>query len=225
MNDDPMVEHGKGARLAPGPACLDWTREPWPRFAGRRYEDGAIAILPVLSLVGIAPDLPLNTEEQVMGALLDGALLKCPAEWKLRVLPPFRFGFRGSARHFFGMGPDAVHQQLESIAGSVRDSGFAKLVFINADVWNEALVDAAARDNRIRWGLQTFCIHLSGLGMSFGGTEGETPGVASARSFLAGESGVFKEAALQLRVLLEEIRDRPPLSGKGAIPRKEGREK
>lgn len=223
MKENPMADPRELARLAPGPDRLHWARRRWPEFAGRDYNGGSMALLPVNCLNALAEDLPLDTEEKISGALLEAALSDWPEEGGLRILPPFRFGFRGSAGHFFGMDPEAVHAQLESIAGSVRGSGFAKLVLFNADAWNEPLVDAAARENRIRWGLQTFCINLSGLGLSFEGSEAGESTLDWVRAFFGGESGIIEEAGLQLRSLLDEIRARPLLPGGGAIPRKERR--
>lgn len=193
-----------------------WAHQRWPYFSENREAVGNLAILPLYGFQDWAPDFPLDIEELVGSQLLSEAMESLESEVQVITLPPVRFLFRGSEKQFFGSDPETIHLLFEEILQSVSKSGFRKVVLFNTNPWNEPFIDVVARDARIAYELQMFCINLSGIGLSFHPDSGE-----AARS--VGQLCMDRESpdasfGRKLRSLLQEILERPVLKAKGAIP-------
>ena len=74
------------------------------------------------------------------------------------------------------MDPPLAHGLLAELLASVSASGFRKAVLYNSSPWNEELIAAVARDNRIALGLQIFRVSLSGLGLDLHPTRSQSRG-------------------------------------------------
>jgi len=70
------------------------------------------------------------------------------------VLPPFAFCARAAPGCAFTVEPPVAQGFLSDVLGSIHVSGFRRVVLYNSSPWNEELIAAAARDNRIALGLQ-----------------------------------------------------------------------
>jgi creatinine amidohydrolase/Fe(II)-dependent formamide hydrolase-like protein len=54
---------------------------------------------------------------------------------------------------------------VDELFNGVREAGLRKLLLFNTSPGNEAFLNVAARDNRIRLNLQVFCLNLWALGI------------------------------------------------------------
>lgn len=198
---------------------MAWANHRWPFFADRQWEESNLAILPICGLQDWAPGYPLDVEEQVTSALLGEALEKLETKSRVLTLPPVRFVFRGSESQYFASDPETIHLLLEEILKSVGEGGFGKVVLLNSNPWNESFIDVVARDARIAFQLQMFCINLSGLGLSFNPEAGSAALMRIAEQALQGNP-LDSEAVSKLHHLIKEILDRPPLADRGRLPQK-----
>jgi creatinine amidohydrolase/Fe(II)-dependent formamide hydrolase-like protein len=142
-----------------------WPWRRWPEFS--RWADPANTVV-VVPLAGTAEwglGHPLDAEETVLMNVLRAASLQCPATLPLLVVPPLRFVLGPAPGCAFTLEPPVAQGYLADVLGSIHVSGFRRVVLYNSSPWNEELIAAAARDNRIALGLQIFRISLSGLGL------------------------------------------------------------
>ena len=211
-----------------------WVDRRWPEFAGlAKREMAPLVILPVTGLASWGADLPLNAEETVTMAVLDGALRELGAASPALVIPPWPFVFAPDpATGFFGVDPETAHAWLDEVCTSIQASGLTRILFLNGSPANADVLDVAGRDLRIARGLQVFCINLDGLGLGPAETplgEGENGFARLARALsAAGENArtdpvaaaLLEPAARHLARLLREIQARPPLPQDGQIPSK-----
>jgi len=208
-------------RLAQENPKTAWAHHRWPYFSEPREAAGNLAILPLYGFQDWAPDFPLDIEELVGSRLLSEAMESLKSAMSVLTLPPIRFLFRGSEKQFFGSDPETIHLLLEEVLQSISKSGFRKVVLFNTNPWNEAFIDVVARDARIAFQLQMFCINLSGLGLNFH-PDREDAIHPVAQACLEGKAP-DPTFGMKLRNLLQEILDRPVLKENGAIPEKGGR--
>lgn len=152
------------ANLDPASA---WAHFSWQDFAENRPSPHAVVILPIHGIADHGLGLPLDAEEIVGTHLARLACENARATVDLRVLPPLRVGPAPYPHTFFGIDPETAHDHIREIASAVRAAGFGKLVFFVSSPWHKEFIDAASRDVRVEFGLQTFLIHLSGLGLDF----------------------------------------------------------
>jgi creatinine amidohydrolase len=177
-----------------------WHAWAWTDFAALEEKPRWVVVLPLHGFRSAADDAPLDAEGELLAALTAAAFGPENAEQVL-VLPPVHFAAGAADACAFAVPADLALAQLEEICLSVRAAGFSRVVFLNASPHNEGLCDTAARDLRVEHALQTFCIHLSALGLSAGDVA---------------DPCALGEAALALGGLIQEIRARPPLQDDAA---------
>ncbi len=176
-----------------------WHAWTWTDFAALEEKQRWVVIVPLHGFRAQADGTPLDAEGQRLAALT-AASFGPDAAGRVLVLPPVHFVAGPSDACAFGVPADVALAQLEELCLSVRAAGFSRVVFLNASPHNEGLCDAVARDLRVDHALQTFCIHLSALGLS---DATETDPCA------------LGEAARALGGLIEEIAARPALPDDG----------
>lgn len=152
------------------PLCLAddatfWPWRRWPEFARWPEPAATIVVVPLAGMADWGLGHPLDAEETVLLSVLRAASGRNAGRLPLLVTPPLRFVLGPAAGSAFAVDPPVAHAMLAEILGSIAASGFRRVVLYNASPWNEELIAAAARDNRIALGLQIFRISLSGLGL------------------------------------------------------------
>lgn len=146
-----------------------WAWRTWTDFARLSATDKA-AMTIVVPLAGFADwglGHPLDAEETVAMALLQGAIRQQPANFRPLVIPPLRFLLGPDSGSVFAVDPPAAHALLREVAQWIHASGFRRLLLFNTSPWNEELAAAASRDLRIEFGLQIFRINLAALDLDF----------------------------------------------------------
>ncbi|QXD26078.1 creatininase family protein [Opitutia bacterium ISCC 51] len=184
-----------------------WPRLKWPDFASIPEKDKVEVILPIIGFSDLGDGLPLDQEEQVSMSMLMHASQSLHSTMPHLILPPQRYVTGSIQSSFFTMEPDEVYEAIAEIVLSIKASGFRKVVFYNSSPWNEDLLDATARDLRIELGMQTFCIHLSGLGIDLSVQQVD---------------GFLEQGAKRLASLLIEVGAKPALANDGKIPQQKG---
>jgi creatinine amidohydrolase len=124
----------------------------------------AIAVLPIGSAEQHGPHLPLSTDFVVADALARDAVATFGDEHELFLLPSM--GISKSNEHAWSPGTlwlsaTTMLAVLDDIARCLSTSPVRKLVFLNGHGGNSALLQVAARDVRLAYGLQTFVMHPS----------------------------------------------------------------
>jgi len=154
----------------PTPICIAddatfWPWRRWPEFS--RWPDPAntVVVVPLCGTADWGLGHPLDAEETVLMNVLRAASRARPATLPLLVTPPLRFVLGPDKGCAFAVQPPVAQGFLGDVLGSIHVSGFRRVVLYNSSPWNEELIAAAARDNRIALGLQLFRISLSGLGL------------------------------------------------------------
>lgn len=158
------------AALATPPLCIAddatfWPWRRWPEFSRWPDPEKTVVVVPLAGTADWGLGHPLDAEETALMSILRAASQSRPASLPLLVTPPLRFVLGPDAGCAFAVDAPLAHSFLSDVLGSVADSGFKKIVLYNSSPWNEELIAAAARDNRIALGLQIFRISLSGLGL------------------------------------------------------------
>jgi len=142
-----------------------WPWRRWPEFARWPDKEKTVVVVPLAGTADWGLGHPLDVEETVLLSVLRAASQARPASLPLLVLPPLRFVMGSDPGCAFAVDAPTAHAFVADVLGSIAATGFRKIVLYNSSPWNEELIAAAARDNRIALGLQLFRISLSGLGL------------------------------------------------------------
>jgi creatinine amidohydrolase len=191
-----------------------WAWHRWPEFSRWANPAATVVVIPIAGFADWGLDRPLDVEETILLSVLRAASEARAPDQSLLVTPPLRFVVGPDASCAFAVDVPTAHAFIAEVAASVVAAGFRRIVLFNASPWNEELVVAASRDLRIALGVQLFTIHLSGLGLDF--LPSRSPD--RTRLLAALDSGGDAAAAQQLRALLGEIQNHPPLAHGGRIP-------
>lgn len=208
----------------PPPLCVAddatfWPWLRWPQFAAWPGKERALVVVPLAGLADWGLDAALDAEEQVLTAVLADASRQRRPEEPLLVLPPLRFVHGPAETCAFSLTSAETQSMIEEVVGSVAVAGFRRIVLLNASPWNEALVDAVARDLRVERGLQMFCVNLAALGLDFDPSrDPERRALQALLASLPGPSPELASASRHLAALLGEIHLRPALPNDGRIP-------
>lgn len=144
-----------------------WANHTWEEFASLKDKHLHLVVLPLHGIADHGMGLPLDVEELIGGELLRRAVTLSISALRVRVLPPLRFVLAPIRASFFGVDPETAHDLILEIASGVHAAGFRKLVFWNTSPWNAEFMDVVARDVRVAFGLNTYYVNLSGLGLDF----------------------------------------------------------
>jgi creatinine amidohydrolase len=152
------------------PICLAddatfWPWRRWPEFSRWPDKHRTIVVVPLAGTADWGLGHPLDAEETVLLSVLRAASQAKPADLPLLVVPPLRFVMGSDPGCAFAVDAPTAHAFIADVLGSINASGFRKVVLFNASPWNEEVIAAAARDNRIALRQQIFRISLSGLGL------------------------------------------------------------
>jgi len=141
-----------------------WPWRRWPEFF--RWPDPAntTVIVPLAGMADWGLGHPLDAEEMVLMQVLRTASQARPASRSLAVMPPGRFILGPDSGCAFAVDPPVAHSMLAEVAGSIAASGFKRVVFYNASPWNEELIAAAARDQRVANAIPEVCPAARGSG-------------------------------------------------------------
>jgi creatinine amidohydrolase len=153
-----------------------WPWHRWPEFHRWPDRERTLVILPLAGSADWGLGHPMDSEETVLLSVLREASQQRPSNLPLLVLPPVRFVLGPDAGCAFAVDPPLAHGLLAELLASVSASGFRKVVLYNSSPWNEELIAAVARDNRIALGLQIFRVSLSGLGLDLHPTRSQSRG-------------------------------------------------
>lgn len=152
--------------LAELPDQTLWSSRTWPDFARASGGRGTVAILPLFGMADWGLGRPLDLEETLGTAVLRNALAQPQAaRLPLLVLPPLRWVLGPYPHSHFGVDFETALDLLREIGVSVQAAKVRKLVLCNTSPWNEEIVDVAALDLRVDFGLQTYAINFQGLGL------------------------------------------------------------
>lgn len=158
------------AFVPPVPLCIAddatfWPWHRWPEFSRWPNLAETLVVVPLAGTADWGLGHALDAEETVLMHVLRAASQSRPPSLPLLVVPPLRFVLGPDPGCAFATDPAVAQTYLADVLGSIAVSGFRRVVLYNASPWNEELIAAAARDNRIALGLQIFRISLSGLGL------------------------------------------------------------
>ncbi len=147
------------------PHCF-WPNLTWSDFAQMPDKDHVVIIAPVVGFADWGLGHPLDAEETVLLEVLRRAMTG-ESVHRYLVLPPWRYVLGPREGCMFSVSPEVAIAGLEELLASVKAAGFSRVAFFNASPWNEELIDAVARDERIGQELQMFCVNLSALDLDF----------------------------------------------------------
>lgn len=172
-----------------------------------------LIVMPVVGMADWGLGRPLDLEESLTAAVLNHALDQVSDQMDLLVLPPQRFVAAPYDHAFFGMDAESTEAALTELAGSIHASGFRRLLFLNANPWNEEIIDTTARDLKVATGMEIFCINLAGIGLDLHPARNRNRAeIQHAASFIYGERS--DEPRLPARTELTWFRpgrfDQPP---------------
>lgn len=142
-----------------------WAWRRWPEFSRWPNPADTVVVVPLAGMADWGLGHALDAEETILLNVLKRASELRPATLSLLVTPPIRFVLGPDPGCAFAVDPGVAHGLLAEVLGSIAVSGFKRVVLYNSSPWNEELIAATARDNRIALGLQIFRISLSGLGL------------------------------------------------------------
>lgn len=142
-----------------------WPWRRWPEFSRWPEPEKTVVVVPLAGTADWGMGHPLDAEETALMHILRAASQSRPDSLPLLVVPPLRFVLGPDPGCAFAVDAPLAHAFVSDVLGSIAVSGFKKIVLYNSSPWNEELIAAAARDNRIALGLQIFRISLSGLGL------------------------------------------------------------
>ncbi|QTN33552.1 creatininase family protein [Akkermansiaceae bacterium] len=179
-----------------------WPHRSWQELEKWPDKAGTLVLCPVTGHSDWALGHPLDAEELIITALLRHAAEIHPVQGKWLTLPPCRFAAGPHARTSFPVPLEIAFSHLAAWGKSVAESGFRKLVFVNASPFHEDIVDAAGRDLRAESGIQVFIINLSGLGIDL--------------------HPACPEGRLRAQTLVTSILRQPPAIGASPAPNKPG---
>jgi hypothetical protein len=143
-----------------------WPHRRWPEFENWPDKAETLVLCPVTGHTDWGLGHPLDAEELIITTLLGHAAGKLSNKNAWLTLPPCRFTSGPHARTSFPVPLELAFAHLTAWGKSVAESGFRKLVFVNASSFHEDIIDAVGRDLRVEFGIQVFIINLSGLGIS-----------------------------------------------------------
>ncbi|NBB80700.1 MAG: creatininase family protein [Verrucomicrobia bacterium] len=154
-------------KLYNGNDAFAWHARRWPQFADDVAPETKLVIQPVYSIADWAMGRPLDAEEVVGSAVLNGALEATHNDIAALALPPIRYTPRQSRGTAFHLDIEVAHQVLIQTVRSAARSGLQRFVLFNTSPFLEEWIDVAARDLRVDYDLQLFCVNLSGVGLDF----------------------------------------------------------
>lgn len=205
-----------------------WPWVTWPDIANWPDKESTLVVIPIAGLADWGLGHSLDAEETVLMAVLRETSLSLHGDGGLLVIPPLRFTVGPEPSCAFSIDPDVACDFLEEVASSIGNSGFTKIVFLNASPWMEEVCKAVSRDLRIHQRLQMFGCNLSALGLDFhpvrGGDRAVLRGVLQAlgpgsqADEAAAGRALLSAAAERLKGLFLEMREKPPLANDGALP-------
>lgn len=123
----------------------------------------ALVVLPIASIEGHGPHLPLASDTILGGAIIGRALERLAQADHVWVLPQLAYGKSNEHRGFAGtvtLRAATLEAVVRDIARSVAAAGFRRLVLANSHGGNPAVLEHTARDVREETGLMVFPLFL-----------------------------------------------------------------
>ncbi len=209
--------------LAAGDADHQWWNYPWTHFVRLEKPEEVLCVQPVHGWAAWAGDLPLDAEEVVASAVMEEASRRLGATPPRFFMPPFRHTPVVGPEAAFSIDPEDAFQVLLETLRSAALCGVRRFILFNSSPLLEDWVDIAARDSRIDFDLQMFCLNLSGAGLDFDADRRKpesdpTPLVKGILEQTAGGAPLcgwvaekFSSVADSLASILREIAAHPPL--------------
>ena len=129
-----------------------WAEMSWKDFQ-RADMAKAIAVLPVAAIEQHGPHLPVGVDTFINEGYLARAILRTPAELPVLFLPVQTIGKSNEHIEFPGtltLSMETLTRAWTEIGESVARTGCRKLVFVNSHGGNVPVIDAVARELRVR---------------------------------------------------------------------------
>jgi creatinine amidohydrolase len=132
-----------------------WAEMAWTDFQNSDVANW-IAVLPLAATEQHGPHLPLGTDTMIMEGYLDRVRAGLPDDIPATFLPVQTVGLSPEHSRFPGtltLTPETALRTWVEIGESVHRAGVRKLVLVSSHGGNNALMDVAARELRVRHGL------------------------------------------------------------------------
>ncbi len=141
----------------------------------RLLTENSIIVQPLGAVEQHGPHLPLNTDLLVAQLVAEAAVARVGDEVDAWVLPPL--AYTKSNEHAWSAGTiwlsaSTLLAVLDDLGRCIAKTPAKRLVFLNGHGGNSALVGAANRELRLKYGLMTFLAH-PGMPADQGGTSAE----------------------------------------------------
>ncbi|HEV2505076.1 MAG TPA: creatininase family protein [Mesorhizobium sp.] len=141
--------------------ALRWADLSRPDFAALDRAR-AICVLPVGAIEQHGPHLPVSVDRDLAEAVLEWTLAKMDEGPSILALPGFCYGKsneHGAIAGTLSLSAATLLAILGDLAHSLANTGFRRLVLLNAHGGNAPVLDIAARDLKIAHGLRITTCH------------------------------------------------------------------
>lgn len=122
----------------------------------------AICVLPVGAIEQHGPHLPVSVDSDLVEAVVARALPQVSGDVTAVALPCLTYGKsneHGAIPGTLSLSAATLLAMLSDIGASLARTGFRRLVLLNGHGGNNAVLDIAARDMKIAYGLSIFTCH------------------------------------------------------------------
>lgn len=116
-----------------------------------------ILVLPVGAIEQHGPHRPVSVDRDLAETVVERALEHCADDLAVLCLPGFAYGKSNEHEAIPGtisLSVETLLRLLDDIAASLARTGFRRLILLNAHGGNTPVLEIAARDTKIRHGLQ-----------------------------------------------------------------------
>ncbi len=128
----------------------------WADLITTQFQDlpeDLVAVLPIGAIEQHGPHLPLSVDRDLVEAVIERTLGRLKQDQNVLVLPTLVVTKSDEHDHFPGtlsLSVDTLLSAIRDIGSSVSSTGVSRLVLFNGHGGNNAVLDNAARDLRIR---------------------------------------------------------------------------
>jgi len=132
-----------------------WAEMTWRDFQGADMAN-VIAVLPVAAIEQHGPHLPVGVDAFINEGYLRRTIARVPRDMPVLFLPVQTVGKSNEHCEFPGtltLSMDTLTRAWTEIGESVARTGCRKLIFVNSHGGNVPVIDAVARDLRVRLGM------------------------------------------------------------------------
>ena len=135
------------------PPTKFWAEMSWRDFAATDMSK-VVAVLPVAAIEQHGPHLPVGVDMFINEGYLASAVKRIPDDMPVLILPIQSIGKSNEHIEYPGtltFSLETVARAWTEIGDSVARTGCRKLIFMNSHGGNVPVIDAVARELRVRW--------------------------------------------------------------------------